>query len=230
MDLQETHNKLSKQSGGFNSNAKSNLGSSSKTIMLLVAFFISCGIMFYLVSPMRKEAKIIKFANETKMKDIETGRLLFLKIVKINSKNKKINNEEIEKIGGLISNRNSYEDYLAHIVNLANKKNIGISSFSVSGGDGEKSEKKNGEEEIKNKALNKISIDIAASGNFSDFMSFARDIENGVPFVCEKSISISRSESDDDDESGEELEEGDAVEVNTNPILDYEMNIEFYYY
>ena len=208
MSLQDTYNKFNKRSGDSNLSAKPKQRFSSEMIVLFAALFISCAVMFYGAAPIHREAEIIKFASETKTEDIEVGKSLLLKIVKINSENKGINSEEIKKVGEFIPNRDNYEDYLTHIVSLANNKNIKINSFSIS----KDKDSGNKEKEGENGALNKMSIDIAASGFFLNFMSFTRDIENGIPFICEKSISISKSESDDSES------------------LDYGMNIEFYHY
>ncbi len=203
MSLQDAYNKLNKRSEDSNLDTKPSLKFSSEIIMLFAAFLVSCAIMFYGAAPIHRETKIIKFSNEIKIKDIKIGEALLSKIAIINNENKGINNEEVKKVGELIPNRDNYEDYLTHIVGLANNKNIKINSFSISEGEGSKEE---------NGALNKMSIDISASGFFLNFMSFTRDIESGIPFICERSISISKSESDDSES------------------LDYEMNIEFYYY
>ncbi|MEA1937167.1 MAG: hypothetical protein U9N04_03590 [Patescibacteria group bacterium] len=209
MNLQDTYNKFSNQNKDLDLDTKSGLGFSNETIILFAAFFVSCAIMFYGAAPVYKEAKIIKLTNEIKTEDIKVGELLLTKIVRINNENKEINNEEVKKVGELIPNRDNYEDYLAYLASLANNKNIKINSFFVT--ENEKSKEENEEE---NGALNKTIIDISATGFFLNFMSFTRDIENGIPFICEKSVSISKSQSDDDD----------------SEILDYEMNMEFYHY
>jgi len=219
MNLKNAYNNFNKQEN-LNSDTKSSLKFSSGRTILLATLFVTCGIMFYIVSPIYREAKIIKFANEVKEKDVELGKSLLLKIIDINKKNEKISDEEVEKIGEFIPNRDNYEDYLAHIINLADNKNIRINEFSIS--------KEERDEEGKNKKedsskFNKISISIMASGGFLNFMSFMCDIENGIPFVYEKSISVLKSEENKNEEPGENT-------TDTNPILDYEMNIEFYYY
>ncbi len=152
-----------------------------------------------------------------------------MKIIKINSKNKKINSEEVKKIGGLIPNRDNYEDYLTHIVNLAVSKNIRIDNFAISKDEEskKKDEEKNKKGEENERVFNKMSIEITASGGFFSFMSFVRDVENGVPFICERSILISEPENS---ENEEEREEGEVIGIDTDPILNYEMSIEFYYY
>ncbi len=203
MSLQSAYSKLNKRSEDSNLDTKPSLKFSGEIIILFAASLVSCAIMFYGAAPIHREAKIIKFSNEVKIKDIKIGEALLSKIVIINNENKGINNEEVKKVGELIPNRDNYEDYLTHLVSLANNKNIKISSFSISEDKGSKEE---------NGALNKMGIDISASGFFLNFMSFTRDIENGIPFICERSISISKSESDDSES------------------LNYEMNIEFYYY
>ena len=219
MNLQNVYNNFNKRENS-NSDTKSNLKFSSGITVLFMTLFVTCGIMFYLISPMRKEAKIIEFGNEAKEKDVELGKSLLLKIVDINKKNKKVNNEEVEKIGEFIPNRDNYEDYLIHIINLANNKNIKINEFFIS--KEEKAEEGKDKKEDSNK-FNKVIINIAASGGFLNFMSFIYDIENGIPFVYEKSISVLRSEDNKNEELGENI-------TDTNPVLDYEMDIEFYYY
>lgn len=225
MSLQNTYNEFNEQGKGLNLKSKLKLRSSSSMIVLLAAFLVSCAIMFYGVSAVNKETKIVKFTNEVKTEDIKSGKLLLSKILKINDKNKEVKSEEIEKIGELIPNRDNYEDYLTHIASLANSKNIKIDSFSIS--KDKKSKEKEKEEE--DRIFNKVNISIEASGGFLNFMSFMRDIENGIPFIYERLVSISKSEASSN-KNKEEFEEGGAVEIDSNPILDYKMEMEFYYY
>lgn len=227
MSLQNVYNEFNEQNKGLDLKSKLNLRSSSSMIILLAAFFVSCAIMFYGVSSVNKETKIVKFTNEVKTEDIKSGKLLLSKILKINDRNKEVNSEEIEKIGELIPNRDNYEDYLIHITSLANSKNIKIDSFSIT--KDKKSKKEKEEEKEEKKIFNKVNISIEASGGFLNFMSFMRDIENGIPFIYEKSISISKSEVSGN-ENEREFGEGGAVEADSSPILDYKMDIEFYYY
>ena len=80
MNLKNAYNNFNKREN-LNSDTKSSLKFSSGITILFVALFVACGIMFYIVSPTYREAKIIKFANEAKEKDVEFGKLLLLKIV-----------------------------------------------------------------------------------------------------------------------------------------------------
>jgi len=182
-------------------------------VALFAALLVSCAIMFYVAAPMYKEVKIIEAINEIKEKDVGTKRLSLSKIIKISSENEKFKNSEIEKVKSFVPNRNNYEDYLAHFVKLANSKNIKINSFFVSEDENKQ------EEEQEDKIFNEKKIDINASGSFLNFMSFIQDIEKGVPFIHEESISILEIEESDED-----------IEINTNPVLDYEICLKFYHY
>lgn len=211
-------NKYEKFDEDLNSSKKSLLGLSKEMIVLSAVLLVSCSVMLFLVAPLRKEVKIIEAVNETKERNIGLEKISLAKIVEINNENEEFQDNEIEKIKSFIPNRNNYEDYLAHFAKLANSKNIKISSFFVL-------ENKSSKEQ-KNKALNETKISIKASGNFLNFLNFIQDIERGIPFICEESIVISKSEKSDE---GEE-DESEKVKTNVNPVLNYEVSLKFYHY
>ena len=186
---------------------------------LFISLVISCAIIHYVVSPTYKEAKIIRAGNEIKKESIENNNLLLVKIIKANDENRKLNDEGVKKIKSFISNRNNYEDYLIHIVKLANSKNIKISNFSVS-----KNENKS---KISNdNVLHEMEMNFTASSGYLNFISFLRSIEKGVPLLQEESISISARTEDSGISEWEDFDVMEGVET----ILDYEVKLKFYHY
>lgn len=186
----------------------------SDFLFLGVFLVVSCVIMYCFVRPLCREVKLAKLEISLKEKNIESKELLLLGINDASDNNDEKVNENVEKINNLIPSKNNYENYLAHIVKLASAKNIVISNFSVEGG---RSDLK-----TKNKKLNESEIVFSSSGGFLNFISFLRDIENGIPFVQVESISIFGSKKED----GEEGEK----ENNLGLILNQQVSLKFYYY
>jgi hypothetical protein len=191
----------------------------SKLALLFVSLFISCVVMFYVVTPMRKEAKIIKIGNEIKEESVENNNLSLIKIIKTNNESKEFDSENVKKIKEFISNRNNYEDYLIHIVKLANSKNIKIDDLSVNKSE-DNPKKRN------SSILNEMEINFAASSGFLNLISFLKSIERSIPFFQEESISISVEKKDDS--VSEDVNVNN--EANTDSTLDYEIKLRFYYY
>ncbi|MEA2098062.1 MAG: hypothetical protein U9P70_03240 [Patescibacteria group bacterium] len=193
------------------SDAKFNKKSiSSEFLFLGVFLLVSCVIMYFFVKPLCEEVKFTMLEISLKEKNIESKELLFLGISNIN--NDEDINENIEKINNLIPSKNNYENYLAHIVKLASAKNIVVSNFSIRGG--------RSEVRTKDKKLSEAEITFSSSGGFLNFISFLRDVENGIPFVQVESISI----------SGDAKENNDDEEVDLGLILNQQVNLKFYYY
>ena len=188
-------------------------------VALFLSLLFSCVVVHYVASPAHRETKIIKGGNEIKEEQIRNNNMMLARIIKTNDENRKLDDESIEKIKSFISNRNNYEDYLAHIVKLANSKNIKISDFSIN-------ESEN-QSKIKNKnVLKEMEINFAASSGFLNFISFLKSLEKSVPLVHEELIVISIG-----DESKETNEsEYSDIKTDAESILDYEMKLKFYYY
>ena len=150
----------------LNSAEKSNKNF-SMLALLLVTLLVSCAIIFYVVAPMYKELKIIKIGNETKEEIIKNNNLALIKIIKANNESKEFDSENVEKIKEFISNRNNYEDYLIHIVKLANEKNIKINDLSVN--------KIEDDPKKRSKSiLNEVEINFTASSGYLNLVSFLK--------------------------------------------------------
>ena len=202
----------------LNSAEKSNKNF-SMLALLLVTLLVSCAIIFYVVAPMYKELKIIKIGNETKEEIIKNNNLALIKIIKANNESKEFDSENVEKIKEFISNRNNYEDYLIHIVKLANEKNIKINDLSVN--------KIEDDPKKRSKSiLNEVEINFTASSGYLNLVSFLKSIERSIPFVQEESMSISVGEEEDDLNENVNAD----TETVTDSILDYEIRLKFYYY
>ena len=191
----------------------------SMLALLFVSLLISCAVMYYIVMPMRKEAKIIKIGNEMKEESMGRNNLFLAKIVKANNESRKMDAENVEKIKNFISNRNNYEDYLIHIVKLANSKNIKINDLSVNKNENDLRKKDDG-------IFNEMEINLAASSGFLNLLGFLKSLEKSIPFVQEESIVISAG---DEEENADKYPNIDT-ETTADSILDYEIKLKFYYY
>lgn len=211
----------------YNDDENENLNSAKKLdtnfsmlALLFVSLLVSCAIMFYVVAPMYKESKIIKIGNETKEEIIENNNLTLIKIIKANNESEEFDSENVEKIKEFISNRNNYEDYLIHIVKLANGKNIKINDLSVNKIEDDPKKRRSS-------ILNEVEINFSASSGFLNLISFLKSIEKSIPFAQEESISISvRGEKED----GINEYVKTNTEIATDSILDYEIKLKFYHY
>ena len=183
----------------------------SEFLFLSILLVVSCAIMYYFVKPLCKEVKLAKLEISLKEKNIKSKELLLVGINDV-SNNEKVS-ENIEKIKNLIPSKNNYEDYLVYIVKLASSKNIVVNSFSIETGQSNS--------KTKTEKLNEAEIDASFSGGFLNFMSFLRDIENGIPFVQVESVSFS---------GGEEEDEMEEKKDDLGLMLNQEVNLKFYYY
>ena len=190
----------------------------SEFLFLGIFLLVSCAIMYYFVRPLCREVKLSKLEISLKEKNIESKELLLLGISGVGNNDGNVD-ENVEKINNLIPSRNNYENYLAHIIKLANSKNIVVNNFSVEGG--------RSDPKTKNKKLNKAKISFSSSGGFLNFISFLRAIENGIPFVQVESISISGGTEEDEKKEKEEKEE---KEIDLGLVLEQQVSLKFYYY
>lgn len=187
---------------------------SKEFLFLFLILAASCIFMHSLVIPLYKEAELMKLEIANKEKNIESRELWLSRIIKLNEKNEvdsEANAEDIKKINSLASNRNNYEDYLAHIIKLAGNKNIIVDGFSVL----ENQKKDN------NNRLNSIKISFSAYGGYSNFISFLEDIERSIPFTQVESVAAARDESDQDDTKNEDM---------AGLIINFSAELSFNYY
>ncbi len=109
-------------------------------------------------------------------------------------------------------NRNNYEDYLAHIIKLADNKNIIISGLSIL----ENQKKDN------NYGLNSIKISFSASGGYSNFISFLEDIERSIPFTQVESVTAASGKRD--------KKTAGSAGIVGGSIIDFSAELSFNYY
>lgn len=203
-------NKTDSKDSGININIPKEIA------FLVLALFFSSGIMYYGVAPLYREAQISRMEVNLKNKNIESGKKLLSELSEIAESGGQIDDADAEKIDNLISSKNNYEDYLALIVELASSKNIYADNFLIS------EEQKVSQKEDSDKKLKEEKISFSALGGFSNLVSFLQSLENAIPFIQEKSISISRKKQDIENEEN-------PMEINISPILESEISFKFYY-
>ena len=87
---------------------------------LFFSMIASCIIMYGFAAPLYEDSKIKKLEIGVKKNNIESRELLLSRVMKAEiSDEDKISVENIEKIKGLASNRDNYEEYLVNIVEIA---------------------------------------------------------------------------------------------------------------
>lgn len=203
-------NKTDSKDSGININIPKEIA------FLVLALFFSSGIMYYGVAPLYREAQISRMEVNLKNKNIESGKKLLSELSELVESSGQIDDADAEKIDNLISSKNNYEDYLALIVELASSKNIYADNFLIS------EEQKVSQKEDNDKKLKEEKISFSALGGFSNLVSFLQSLENAIPFIQEKSISISRKKQDIENEEN-------PREINISPILESEISFKFYY-
>lgn len=159
-------------------------------VFLFLSMVISCLIVYFLSAPLYTELKIKKLEIAIKDDNIDLRDALVVLVKKIEVKKNEKNN--IEKIKNLVSTRDNYEEYLLNIIEIANSKNIIISDLKV-GGIEEKNVKKDDVE-----IYNIGNISFSASGGYSNFINFLKNLEKNIPLLQVNSIEIENEGMGDD--------------------------------
>jgi len=183
---------------------------SKEFIILFFSMIVSCTIIYFVIKPMYEDLRFRDLEIKAKEDSIELREALFLRVMEV-----EINNEyktSIEKINSLVSTSDDYEEYLANIVDIADRKNILIDKLQVS------DEKEILEENDDNTNFNSKSVDIIASGEFFNFINFLKDIEKNMPLMQIEFIEIDKVNSDNNDYVG------------LSSILTFSIKINYFYY
>ena len=179
---------------------------------LFFSMIASCIIMYGFAAPLYEDSKIKKLEIGVKKNNIESRELLLSRVMKAEiSDEDKISVENIEKIKGLASNRDNYEEYLVNIVEIAGGRNVLINDLTVSN---------YGKVSAKSKVNGNFSssvISFSASGGFFNFINFLEDIERNIPLIQVESVEIGKEGSKDDF-------------VASSSMLSFSVKINFFHY
>lgn len=203
---------------------------------LCVAFLLSAVFLLAFLSPLYQKKVAMDKAYAAKQEDLKSKEELLKNIEAFNEENKDLTVNS-EKLALLIPNRNNYEDFLIHIQQLSRSFNLELLDFKLA--------------EVKaatvvtaetttstgaiitpetttttgqtDNTLKQQGIDITLRGDYPSFVDFARALENGTPFLQEDVVSISS------DIVGSAQVEG-AGAANSNPMLNFGLNLRFIHY
>ena len=208
---------------------------SKKIITLALTLAFSCGAVMLIAVPLYRDFKVAELKIEA-VKENEKVRENFLsKVIKFRETNKKVHENDLEKINRILLNRDSYEDYLSRVIYLAQINNVIVKDFSVSRSPipvKVKMKESEGAPLGKSPELREASIGFSALGDFPNFMNFINDFEKMGPLADEESLKITATRNKKDKEkSEEESEEGseENQEQEEELVLSYDMNFKFYY-
>ncbi|MDF1498386.1 MAG: GspMb/PilO family protein [Patescibacteria group bacterium] len=185
-------------------------------VILFLILVIASFCIYFIIMPLHQEAEIKKLEINIKEQNIKSREFQLKRIQSIEDIESKENYlRNMDKIKNLISDRDNYEDYLAHIEKLAKDRNINIESLSVF-------DKKNifKNKEVENNVKSK-GISFSASGSFENFIDFLENIERSIPFVQVDSVSMKTAMG---------ISEENESELLPVTILNYNIEISFFYY
>jgi len=185
-------------------------------VLLFLILVIASFCIYFIIMPLHQEAEIKKLEINIKEQNIKSREFQLKRIQSIEDIESKENYlRNMDKIKNLISDRDNYEDYLAHIEKLAKDRNINIESLSVF-------DKKNTfkNKEVENNVKSK-GISFSASGSFVNFIDFLVNIERSIPFVQVDSVSMKTAMG---------ISEENESELSSITILNYNIEISFFYY
>jgi hypothetical protein len=219
-----------------NSKKSADLKSHKDVVFLCGAFLLSAAFLMTVVSPLYQKKLAMDTAYAAKENDLKNKEELLKNIEVFNEENKDLTVNS-EKLALLIPNRNNYEDFLIHIQNLSRSSNLDLLNFTLreikpattvtaatttSTGAIITPEKTITQET--DSRLEQQGIDLTLRGAYSDFVKFAKDLENGIPFLQEDKIVIGSEKI-----SGpQNAEEGQAA--NSNPMLSFGLSLRFIHY
>ncbi len=197
------------------------------TELLLAALVFSLVIIYILVAPQYKQAKIVKEQIRLNQANIELKKSALEKIKNHNEASKEPEEKDLEKFKNLLQEKNNFESYLASINKIANtsESRVSLGDFSIS-------ESKPADFSEGNiSGLQTVEISFTAKGDFENFMSFLNSLEKTVPLINLNSLDL-RNITEKDDEVKNEVETETEVkpeEVETNILIESNIKMAFYY-
>ncbi|MFA6897604.1 MAG: hypothetical protein WCQ96_04955 [Patescibacteria group bacterium] len=229
-----------------NSKIAGNLKGNRDVALLCGSLLLSIAFLYFFLSPLYREKLKMKEAYAAKQEDLQSKKDLLKNIEAFNQENKDLAVNS-KKLALIISNRNNYEDFLIHLRKLSENYNLELLSFELEGvkdtptdtvgtttstgavitpdGGSMAAGMAAGGAVAEESPLNQQGIALSLRGNFADFQSFTKSLENGIPFLQEDQVSIT-SEAKTSSQSGQSEEQS----LSQDPILEFKLNLRFIYY
>lgn len=218
---------------GKNYVIKNQIKDNKDVTFLTVALLASIVVLYFFAGPAYGNAKDLQQLNETKRADLKGKEDLFRNMEKFNTENAKLGVNS-KKLEAFVANRNNFQEYLDVITDLAVKRNLEVSSIGIAAKEEVSAVQVQAEDAEASAAapssgkktfpLQEQGVKIAVEGDFENILDFARDLENGIPFVQEGSLELAAVEEGLTPQPGEDAGEG------IGPVLTATMEFKFNYY
>lgn len=201
---------------------------SIKTEFLLTALVFSLIIIYILVAPQYKQAKIVKEQIRLNQESVKLKENALMKIKSYNRINQKIEEKDLEKFQNLLQEKNNFESYLANINKIANtsESRVSLGDFST---DKPKPADFPKEENISD--LQTVKISFTVKGSFDNFMSFLDSLERIVPLAELNSLNLRNITEKDEigDKAKNEAEISPEEVIEENILVESDIEMSFYY-
>ncbi len=193
------------------------------TELLLAALVFSLVIIYILVAPQYKQAKIVKEQIRLNQANIELKKSALEKIKNHNEASKEPEEKNLEKFKNLLQEKNNFESYLASINKIANtsESRVSLGDFSIS-------ESKPADLSEGNiSGLQTVEISFTAKGDFENFMSFLNSLEKTVPLMNLDSLDLRNITEKDESKNETEAKPEEAIEASV--LVESNIRMSFYY-
>lgn len=208
-------------------------------VILVVSLLLSVACIYFVIGESQREILRMQYQIKESNKTVEQREKFLYDLTVFNEETSKLA-EGTRTIKSLISNRNNYEDFLAHIYSVAKSNNLSMSTISVGGGvDAAKQDKTANTTNNTNNTnvatnqgnvLKKASVTFAVSGDFSSFVGFLNILENSSPFVQLETVAISTGGNTTGVGSVGDTAKLNVGAVDQYPILSYNLTLNYLYY
>lgn len=196
-----------------------------ETKLPFLSLVVSLAIIFILVVPEYKEAKMTEMRAELMKKNLKLKEDVVKKITDYNEINKDLDEKDIEKFSKLLPKENNIEEYVANIGDLAAINRIFISDFSVKRSD-KLTEVVVGSRTLN---LNAVEVNFSLDSDFTDLMSFLDYLERNIPLIDVNRLEISTKEKKENDFHIESDAPAENTEIDEKVWIEANINFLFYY-
>jgi len=227
--------------GDLNLKVSTGLKRNQDVTFLIVSLLISGIFLYLVVAPIYEKRAEIENDNLAKQEDLEGKQGLLSGIESFNKNNKSLSVNS-NKLVYLIPNRNNFEDFFVHLRSISKSHNMELIDIELKEVSASSTEQTVGAVAMTESGISDVGIDVEAEtanqlnaqgislslrGSYSDFLGFIKALENGIAFLQEDSFQVKTAEKKSDS-SGDS--EGEEQTIETNPLLDFNLELRFIYY
>jgi hypothetical protein len=221
----------------LNTKITSRIRSNRDMAMLAVSLLLSVLALYLFAGPTYSKEKVLEKGNEVKRTDLASKKQLLGDLQNFNKENADLMVNS-KKLASFIPSRNNFEDFFAHIKEMAKTSNLEVVSFKMEninngaaatlGGtanvNAAGSSDATAYTDTRKFTLNQQQVSFSVKGDYDNIINFSKVLENSIPFIQEKSVKMTVGNNAAVGTSG-------AQSVQSGPvILTSAMTFNFYYY